>query len=244
MTPSLKAAISKRQKAFCKYGKTSKAYKFWRNKVQHDVKTARSTYYSKSVEKLKEGNPSKWWREVRSLSGLTSSDTWFHQLLIDNPTATHLAESFNEFLVVDKSLKIIKLIKNAVRLILDNFGFVGFLVFGRMPVDSSHFSPHFDSILSPKYFILKVLKCSFNPNAWTSVNKAETPEVVWHPVLPQALVQKSIHIFSQSPKFLFSHKISLPPKRWKKSRKFRQMANVSYYSYRPYEKSSMVYGIG
>jgi hypothetical protein len=40
--------------------------------------------------------------------------------------------------IVDKSLKIIKLIKNAVRLILDNFGIVGFLVSGRMPVDSSH----------------------------------------------------------------------------------------------------------
>jgi hypothetical protein len=50
--------------------------------------------------------------------------------------------------IVDKSLKIIKLTKNAVRLILDNFGIVGFLVFGSMPVGSSHFSPHFDSILS------------------------------------------------------------------------------------------------
>ena len=58
--------------------------------------------------------------------------------------------------IVDNSLKIIKLITNAVRLILDNFGIVGFLVFGRMPVDSSHFSPHFDSILSPKYFILRL----------------------------------------------------------------------------------------
>ena len=40
--------------------------------------------------------------------------------------------------------------KNAVRLILDNFGIIGFLFFGRIPVDSSHFSLHFDSILSPK----------------------------------------------------------------------------------------------
>jgi hypothetical protein len=69
--------------------------------------------------------------------------------------------------IVDKSLKIIKLIsnykKNAVRLILDNFGIIGFLFFGRIPVDSSHFSLHFDSILSPKapkYFILNVLKRS------------------------------------------------------------------------------------
>jgi hypothetical protein len=48
-------------------------------------------------------------------------------------------------------------------LILDNFGTSGFLFFGRIPVDSSHFSLHFDSILSPKapkYFILNVLKRS------------------------------------------------------------------------------------
>jgi hypothetical protein len=53
--------------------------------------------------------------------------------------------------------------KNAVRLILDNFRIVGFLIFGRIPVDSSHFSLHFNSILSPKapkYFILNALKHS------------------------------------------------------------------------------------
>ena len=75
--------------------------------------------------------------------------------------------------IVDKSLKIIKLMKNAVRLIVDNFGIVGFLVFGRMPVHSAHFSPHFDSILSPKYFILKALKRSFDPNVWTNWRRTE-----------------------------------------------------------------------
>ena len=65
-----------------------------------------------------------------------------------------------------QSLNIIKLIiKNAVRLTLDNFGIIGFLFFGRIPVpvDSSHFSLHFDSILSPKapkYLILNVFKRS------------------------------------------------------------------------------------
>jgi hypothetical protein len=58
--------------------------------------------------------------------------------------------------------------KNVVRLILDNFGIVGFLFFDRIPVDSSHFSLHFDNILSPKapkYFILNVLnfKAQFSP---------------------------------------------------------------------------------
>ena len=70
--------------------------------------------------------------------------------------------------IVDKTLKIIKLIKNAVSLILDNFGIVGFLVFGRMPVDSSHFSPHFGRILSSKYSILKALKRCFDPNIRTN----------------------------------------------------------------------------
>jgi hypothetical protein len=58
-----------------------------------------------------------------------------------------------------------------VRLILDNFGIVDFLFFGRMPVDSSHFSLHFDSILSPKdpkYFLFNVLiKAQFNPCVWS-----------------------------------------------------------------------------
>jgi hypothetical protein len=49
--------------------------------------------------------------------------------------------------IVDKSLKIIKLIKNTVHLILDNFRIVGF-----------------ELILSSKYFILKALKRSFDPN--------------------------------------------------------------------------------
>jgi hypothetical protein len=47
--------------------------------------------------------------------------------------------------IADKSLKIIKLIKNAVHLILDNFRIVGFLFFGRIPVDSSYFSLYFVS---------------------------------------------------------------------------------------------------
>jgi hypothetical protein len=37
-----------------------------------------------------------------------------------------------------------------------------------MPVDLSHFSPEFDSILSLKYFISKALKRSFDPNVRTN----------------------------------------------------------------------------
>ena len=70
----------------------------------------------------------------------------------------------NCILLINRSKLLIKLIiKNAVGLILDNFGIVGFLFFSPIPVDSSHFSLHFDNILSPKapiYFILNVLKRS------------------------------------------------------------------------------------
>ena len=58
-------------------------------------------------------------------------------------------------------LKIIKLIKNAIHLTLSLITFV-LLVFGHIPVNSSHFSLYFVSIVSPKYYILKVLMCSFN----------------------------------------------------------------------------------
>ena len=77
MTPSVKNAIAKRQKTFHIYGKNSEVYKFWRNKVQRDVESARSKYFRKSVEKLNEVNPSRWWREVKSLDGLKSSDVWY-----------------------------------------------------------------------------------------------------------------------------------------------------------------------
>jgi hypothetical protein len=53
-------------------------------------------------------------------------------------------------------------------LILDNFGIIGFLFFDRIPVDSSHFSLHFDSILSPKIFYFERFKAQFNPSVRTN----------------------------------------------------------------------------
>ena len=81
MRSSLKIAIKKRQIAFPKNGKFSQAYKFWRGKVQRDVKTARTKYYSYSVAKLKDTNPSRWWKEIKSLGGLSCRDSWYQELL-------------------------------------------------------------------------------------------------------------------------------------------------------------------
>jgi hypothetical protein len=75
--------------------------------------------------------------------------------------------------IVDKSLKLLiqLIIKNAVGLILDNFGIVGFLFFSPIPVDSSHVSLHFDNILSPKapkIFYFERFKAQFNPSVRTN----------------------------------------------------------------------------
>ena len=91
----------------------------------------------------------------------------------------------NCILLINRSKLLIKLIiKNAVGLILDNFGIVGFLFFSPIPVDSSHFSLHFDNILSPKapiYFILNVLKRSlilaYGPTGGVSVLNITLPVV-------------------------------------------------------------------
>ena len=99
ITQSLKSSISKRQKLFHKYGKNSENYKYWRNKVQRDVKSACKKFYMNAVEKLKSTNSSRWWKEVKSLGGLKSNGSWTHQLLSDvNPTLQDLAESYNQFL--------------------------------------------------------------------------------------------------------------------------------------------------
>jgi hypothetical protein len=69
------------------------------------------------------------------------------------------------FVLLTNRSKLLNLIKKkAVCLILGNFGIVGFLFLGHRQVDSSHFSLHFDNILSPKdpkYFLLNVFKGQF-----------------------------------------------------------------------------------
>lgn len=100
ITSSLKLFIKKRQHALHAFGKSSEIYKKWRNKVQVEVKSARDKYYHSTVKKLKTSNTSRWWKEIKLLGGLSSHQTWFHQLLSDDyPTCSELAESYNDFLV-------------------------------------------------------------------------------------------------------------------------------------------------
>ena len=75
-------------------------YKYWHNKVQLSIKAARKKYYVSSVEKLKNSNPARWWKEVKALGGLSSKSSWYSQLLSDDVrNCEDLAETFNSFLV-------------------------------------------------------------------------------------------------------------------------------------------------
>ena len=93
MPSAIKTLIIRRQKALHEYGKNSESYKLWRNKVQESIKSAQG------VEKLKASNPSKWWKEIKSLDGICSKSCCYNQLLSnDVRSCRELADVFNNFL--------------------------------------------------------------------------------------------------------------------------------------------------
>ena len=58
VTSKLKKWIRNRQNAFIRYGKSSPLYKFWRNKIQREIKTMHEElFYSSRVYDLEYSNP-------------------------------------------------------------------------------------------------------------------------------------------------------------------------------------------
>ena len=62
ITNKIKKWIFKRQTAFIRHGKDSTIYKFWRNKVQREIKAAKKHYQNRVVD-VEETNPRKWWNK-------------------------------------------------------------------------------------------------------------------------------------------------------------------------------------
>ena len=62
ITSNIKVLIWKRQSAFIGHGKESLVYKFWRSKVQRDIKLAKSLYYNGKINDLAQSNTKKWWQ--------------------------------------------------------------------------------------------------------------------------------------------------------------------------------------
>ena len=54
--------IAKRQSAFIRHWKDSLVHKFWRSKVQRDIKISKSLYYHDRINDPAQSNAKKWWQ--------------------------------------------------------------------------------------------------------------------------------------------------------------------------------------
>ena len=102
ITAKLKNWIAKRQTAFLKYGKDSIVYKFWRNRVQTGIKSAKQIFYHSKVSDLAVSNSKKWWNLVKSLTGqeTCANQQWYNQFHSDTiPDNSELANHINNFFV-------------------------------------------------------------------------------------------------------------------------------------------------
>ena len=95
----LRSLILKRQSAFLRHGKDSTNYKFWRNKVQCEIKKAKTHYYHDEVAQVESTNSSKCWREIKSLTGQDIQQQEYHQFLGDTMNTKLLANKINDFLI-------------------------------------------------------------------------------------------------------------------------------------------------
>ena len=94
MTPDIKKAIIKRQRAWAS-GDVDK-YKFLRNKVMKLCKVARGRYYQNCVSNLKESNSKKWWNTIKPMSGFAKPAAFSSMSLNGSLLkGTDLAEAIN-----------------------------------------------------------------------------------------------------------------------------------------------------
>ena len=102
ITNTIKLLISIRQSAFIKHGKDSLVYKFWRNRVQVEIKQTKRKFYTFKVNDLAQSDNRKCWQQIKSLTGQDAAkkQAWFQQFLNDQTQdRADLASEINEFFV-------------------------------------------------------------------------------------------------------------------------------------------------
>ena len=70
INPTLKKLI-RRQRAL--FQGNMPLFRLLRNRVNRERKVCRSKYYENNVAQLKQSKPSRWWSEVKKLSGMSSA---------------------------------------------------------------------------------------------------------------------------------------------------------------------------
>ena len=74
--------------------------KFWRNKVQAEIRTCKESYYKNKVDNMKDYNISKWWKEIKKLGCGSSRTEWCEQLMGEAiGSMEELVENINSFFV-------------------------------------------------------------------------------------------------------------------------------------------------
>ncbi|CAH1277576.1 Hypp9703 [Branchiostoma lanceolatum] len=102
ISPSIKASIKSRQRAFNEQKRED--WRKLRNKIQREIKTARNQFYNTKVRKLKRENPRAWFKELNVLTGsqrkemtvrVEGADPDDHQGIADkiNDTLTNITTS-------------------------------------------------------------------------------------------------------------------------------------------------------
>ena len=74
-------------------------YKFWRNKIQREIKTMKNSFYNNRVDDLEYTNPGMWWKQIKSLSGQNIKQEWYHQILGESENIESLAQKINDFFI-------------------------------------------------------------------------------------------------------------------------------------------------
>jgi len=101
ITPYFKTLISKRGKAFA-HGEIAK-YRSIRNRVNRIRKSLKKQFFLDKVQKLKSGNPSQWWKNMKSncrFSRQPSASDCFQKILYQSKpvNSCSLARTINQHL--------------------------------------------------------------------------------------------------------------------------------------------------
>ncbi|KAI8497686.1 hypothetical protein Bbelb_243380 [Branchiostoma belcheri] len=96
MTPALKAMILLRQKAFREHNLPE--VKRLRNKISHNIKLLKTTFYRQKIQGLKKADPRKWYRAIKDMGNMGKG-----QLNIDIPgvspvSTVDVAKAINTYL--------------------------------------------------------------------------------------------------------------------------------------------------
>ncbi|KAI8482492.1 hypothetical protein Bbelb_397280 [Branchiostoma belcheri] len=94
ISQKIKSAIRRRQRAF--RDQDWETWRFLRNKIQKEIKRARSHYYNNRVQNLKKHSPSAWYKEIKVLTGTQKKGMTIQAQGVDPDSHRDMANLINQ----------------------------------------------------------------------------------------------------------------------------------------------------